>query len=308
MHRDLKPANIVLHGHPTVPATSSRCSTSAWPRRWRSTSAPTESAGDASGSFDGTADGRILGTPAYMSPEQARGQTVDKRTDIWAFGCVLFEMLTGRRAFEGDTIIGHARPSPRTRTRLDKTARADAASRSARCSTAACARIPGSGCTTSLTRSSRWTRLRNRILRPVRPLTRRAARPRRNRQRLTWMAAGILAGVLLTAGLFVVLSRRENPIPDLAYELALTAPAGSRFPGDLPPIRDRSGRQPRRPPCRHRRRRTEFVDSPAGIECRLAAPGHRRRSVSFLVARQQTRRVLRNRKTQEGRDQGRRAV
>jgi serine/threonine-protein kinase len=52
----------------------------------------------------GTQEGAILGTPAYMSPEQVRGRPVDKRTDIWAFGCVLYELLTGRKAFPGETL------------------------------------------------------------------------------------------------------------------------------------------------------------------------------------------------------------
>ena len=64
-------------------------------------------------------DGVILGTAAYMAPEQARGKAADRRADIWAFGCVLYEMLTGRRAFEGDEISDVLASVLGTRARLD---------------------------------------------------------------------------------------------------------------------------------------------------------------------------------------------
>ena len=108
VHRDLKPANIVVQSATNAAGVPSR---EARARVLDFGLAKTIAVGlegdltqPPSGSLDGTAAGRILGTPAYMSPEQARGQAVDKRTDIWAFGCVLFEMLSGRRAFDGDTI------------------------------------------------------------------------------------------------------------------------------------------------------------------------------------------------------------
>jgi eukaryotic-like serine/threonine-protein kinase len=107
VHRDLKPANVIIRPDGTVkvldfglartveqPATAASSGnradspTSFWPARAQS---PTMS-------------GMILGTAGYMSPEQARGKPVDKRSDIFSFGCVLYEMLTGRQSFPGESV------------------------------------------------------------------------------------------------------------------------------------------------------------------------------------------------------------
>jgi Tol biopolymer transport system component len=100
VHRDLKPANIKITPQGVVKVLDFGLATVAQPSA--------DQAGDPSASptmtISPTRVGMILGTAAYMSPEQARGKPVDKRADIWAFGCVLYEMLTGRPAFTGETI------------------------------------------------------------------------------------------------------------------------------------------------------------------------------------------------------------
>src|SRR5688572_148040 len=106
VHRDLKPANVVLHKAEISGTSGSDVRAKvldfglAKPIVLLGPDAATV---HPSGSLAETAEGRIVGTPAYMSPEQTRGREVDKRTDIWAFGCVLFEMLAGRRPFEAGT-------------------------------------------------------------------------------------------------------------------------------------------------------------------------------------------------------------
>jgi Tol biopolymer transport system component len=98
VHRDLKPANVKLTRSGTVKVLDFGLAKAIGPRS--SDPYATTAATMAGGSIAGV----IVGTPGYMSPEQARGKDVDSRTDIWAFGCVLFEMLTGRHAFTGETI------------------------------------------------------------------------------------------------------------------------------------------------------------------------------------------------------------
>jgi serine/threonine protein kinase/Tol biopolymer transport system component len=97
IHRDLKPANIRITPEGDVKVLDFGLAKALTGDSSIRTPVPIAAAGTT------TLDGVILGTPAYMSPEQARGKPVDKRTDIWAFGCVLFEMLTGTRAFGGET-------------------------------------------------------------------------------------------------------------------------------------------------------------------------------------------------------------
>jgi Tol biopolymer transport system component len=99
VHRDLKPANIKLTADGTVKVLDFGLA-----KALTGDAASVDISQSPTLSAVGTRAGVILGTAAYMSPEQARGQFVDKRADIWAFGCVLYELLTGRKAFHGDTV------------------------------------------------------------------------------------------------------------------------------------------------------------------------------------------------------------
>jgi serine/threonine-protein kinase len=97
VHRDLKPANIKLSPDGAVKVLDFGLA--------RLTAPPAADllASGTTQAVAATAEGAILGTLAYMSPEQARGEQADKRADIWAFGCVVYELLTGRRAFPGSS-------------------------------------------------------------------------------------------------------------------------------------------------------------------------------------------------------------
>ncbi len=101
VHRDLKPSNVILRPDGRVKILDFGLAKALAPDTTSGMSSPSLSPTMTSA---GTLAGMILGTAAYMSPEQARAKPVDRRADIWALGCVLYEMLTGRRLFTGDTV------------------------------------------------------------------------------------------------------------------------------------------------------------------------------------------------------------
>lgn len=106
VHRDLKPGNIMLttgQGVKVLDFGLAKAGEGGQPPRDPSALPAGETAATPAGAMTATAEGMILGTTPYMSPEQARGKPVDRRTDVWAFGCVLFECLSGRQAFVGET-------------------------------------------------------------------------------------------------------------------------------------------------------------------------------------------------------------
>jgi Tol biopolymer transport system component len=103
VHRDLKPANVKVRPDGAVKVLDFGLAKAISPDPSLAV-ATGFAASQALTSPDVTGAGVILGTAAYMAPEQARGKPFDRRVDIWAFGCVLFEMLAGRRPFAGDTV------------------------------------------------------------------------------------------------------------------------------------------------------------------------------------------------------------
>src|SRR5262249_33449143 len=98
VHRDLKPANVKITADQQVKVLDFGLAKmyESQPESVAFSNSPTR--------LSGTMTGTLIGTAAYMSPEQARGQNADRQSDVWAFGCILYEMLTGKAAFAGDTI------------------------------------------------------------------------------------------------------------------------------------------------------------------------------------------------------------
>ena len=224
VHRDLKPANIVLQRSASGEETRAKVLDFGLAKPIVVNHAGEVTRG-VSLSGPGTADGRILGTPAYMSPEQARGLAVDKRTDIWAFGCVLFEMLTARRPFDGETLTDTlasvlerepdwaalpAETPASIRRLLERCLRKDTRQR-------------------LHDMADVLIEIDDAIGAAAHSSTTGGQAHRTVRQPVKWIAAAFLAGGVVTAGYFAFIGRSRAQEAD-PIELAMVAPAGTNFP------------------------------------------------------------------------------
>ena len=221
IHRDLKPSNVKVRPDGTVKVLDFGLA------RMADDPAASDATSAATVTFGGTGTGIVLGTAAYMSPEQARGKPLDRRTDVFSFGCLLYECLTGQKAFRGETVsdtmaaVLTAEPDwtapgagtpPRLNSLLRRCLQKDPARRLRDIGDARLEieeiRAEGSGARV-----------------PAVPLE-RAAPSGRLRTSLLWGLAGLLAGALVVLAAFRLSDRSGNPPPGQPVRAILQLPEG----------------------------------------------------------------------------------
>ena len=228
IHRDLKPANVKVRPDGTVKVLDFGLAKAIDLRRAMASAVAGRTLKPPPATITTpamTMHGMILGTAAYMAPEQAKGKVVDRRADIWAFGCVLYEMLTGQRTFAGedvsDTLVSVLRDDPRWAA-LPPDTPAHVRALLRRClQKDPQKRLPHIG-------SARLELTEGAAVEPA-----VVASPPRGKQRtLAAAAAGLVLGAAAVALLqFVTRPATEPPPKQAAVRFAIEPPPGSYFPG-----------------------------------------------------------------------------